>query len=108
MKKHFYAHIIDTSTLSLELAGMDLTSEERKHLISLVESNMHQTILDLVLSELPEKDKKIFLMHMAGERHDEIWKFLKDKTENIEDKIKKAAEDLKAELHKDIKEAKDK
>ena len=52
MKKHFYTHIIDTSTLSLELGEMDLTSEERIHLFSLIDANIHHTILDLVLSEL--------------------------------------------------------
>lgn len=103
-KKHFYTHIIDTSTLSLELGEMDLTSEERMHLISLIDSNIHQSILDLVLSELSEDDKKIFLMHVASSDHDKVWKLLKEKTENIEDKIKKAADDLKKELHKDIRE----
>lgn len=107
-KKHFYTHIIDISTLSLELGEMDLTAEERMHLISLIDSNIHQTILDLVLSELSEEDKKIFLMHVTSSDHDKIWKFLKVKTENIEEKIKKAAEGLKAELHRDIKEAKGK
>ena len=104
-RKHFYTHIIDTSILSLELGEMDMTSEERLHLLSLVESSIHQTILDLVLSELSEEDKKQFLMHVASSDHDKIWKFLKEKTKNIEEKIKKAAEDLKKELHKDIKEA---
>ena len=103
-KKYFYSHIIDTSSLSLELGEMDLTSDERMHLISLVESNIHHAILDLVLSELSEEDKKIFLMHVAEESHDKIWKFLKEKTIDIEEKIKKAAEDLKKELHKDIKD----
>ena len=104
MKKYFYTQIIDTSSLSLELGEMDLTSEERTHLISLIDSTIHHTILDLVLSELSEEDKKIFLMHMASSNHDKTWKFLKEKTENIEEKIKKAAEDLKKQLHKDIKE----
>jgi|SRR3989344_1854784 len=105
IKKHFYTHIIDTSTLSLELGEMDMASDERLHLLSLVESNIHQTILDLVLSELSEKDKRTFLMHVASSSHDKIWKFLKVKTKNIEEKIKKAADDLKKELHKDINEA---
>lgn len=105
-KKHFYTHIIDTSSLSLELGEMDLSTEERMHLISLVESNIHQTILDLVLSELSEDDKKIFLMHVVSSNHDKVWKILKEKTKNIEEKIKKAADDLKKELHKDIKETK--
>ena len=105
-KKHFYTHIIDTSTLSLELGDMDLTPEERMHLVSLMDSNIHHTVLDLVLSELSESDKKIFLLHVAEGQHDKVWKFLKEKTKNIEDKIKKAADDLKTELYKDIKEAK--
>ena len=105
-KKHFYAHIVDTSTLSLELGEMNLTQEERMHLISLVDSNIHQTILDTVLSELSEEDKNIFLPHVSSSDHAKIWKFLKIKIENIEEKIKKTAEYLKEELHRDIKETK--
>jgi hypothetical protein len=108
MKKHFYTDIIDTSTLSLELGLMDLTKEERIYLISLIDSNIHQAVLDLVLSELSEEDKKVFLMHVASSSHDKVWKLLKEKTKNIEVKIKKTAEDLKAELHRDIKDVKDK
>ncbi len=106
MKKYFYTHIIDTSTLSLELGNMDLTSQERMHLISLVDSNIHHEILDLILSELNPADKKTFLAHLASEDHDKVWKFLNEKVDHIEDKIKKTAEDLKKELHKDIKEVK--
>jgi len=102
-KKYFYTHIIDTSTLSLELGDMDLTSKERLDLISLIDSNIHHEILDLILSELKPKDKKTFLIHLASEDHDKIWKLLRNKVDNIEEKIKKTAEDLKKELHKDIK-----
>lgn len=104
-KKYFYTHIIDTSTLSLELGDMDLTQQERAHLISLIDSSIHHEILDLILSELNPEDKKTFLTHLASEDHDKVWKFLNEKVENIEEKIKKTAEDLKQELHKDIKEA---
>ncbi|MBI2614001.1 MAG: hypothetical protein HYW62_04495 [Candidatus Levybacteria bacterium] len=104
MKKYFYTHIIDTSTLSLELGNMELDAAERAHLISLVDSNIHHAVLDLVLSELNPVDKKTFLAHLASENHDKVWKFLNGKVENIEEKIKKTAEDLKKELHKDIEE----
>ena len=43
-------------------------------------------------------------MYVVGEDHDRVWKLLKEKTKNIEEKIKKAAEALKKQLHKDIKE----
>ena len=105
-KKYFYTHIVDTSSLSLELGNMELDTKERAHLISLVDSNIHHAVLDLVLSELKPMDKKTFLAHLASENHDKVWKLLNEKVENIEEKIKKTAEDLKAELHKDIKEVK--
>lgn len=108
MKKYFYTHIIDTSSLSLELGNMDLTPSERMHLMSLMDSNIHHEILDLILSELAPSDKKTFLIHLASEDHDKVWKFLNSKVENIEEKIKKTAEDLKKQLHEDIKEAKKK
>ncbi len=105
-KKYFYTHIIDTSNLSLELGDMDLKSSERVHLISLIESNIHHEILDLILSELNPEDKKTFLTHLASEDHEKVWEFLNEKVNNIEEKIKKTAEDLKKELQKDIEEAK--
>lgn len=108
MKKHFYSHIVETSSLSLALGDMDLSQEERLHLVSLVESNLHHTILDAVLSELSEEDKKIFLHHVAHNEHDRVWELLNKKVENIEEKIKNAAESLKKELHKDIEDARSK
>ena len=107
-KKYFYTHIVDTSSLSLELADMNLDSKERLHLISLIDSNIHHEVLDLILSELTVADKKTFLMHLASDNHDKVWRFLNSKIENIEEKIKKTAEDLKKELHKDILEIKGK
>ena len=105
-KVYFYSHIIDTSCLSLELADMDLTPKERSHLTSLIDSNIHQEILDLILSELSSHDKKTFLGHLASENHDKVWKLIREKVDNVEEKIKKTADDIKKELHKDIKEAK--
>lgn len=105
MKKHFYSHLVETSSISLSLGDMDLSQEERVHLISLVESNLHHTILDAVLSELSEEDKKTFLHHVAHDEHDKVWELLNSRIKNIEEKIKKVAEDVKKELHKDIHEA---
>ena len=105
MKKHFYSYLIDTSILSLELGDMDLNPSERLELISLIDSNLHQVVLDAVLSELSEEDKKTFLKHLHLNDHEKIWQHLRSKVENIEEKIKKAAEELKKELHDDIKEA---
>jgi len=103
-KKYFYTHIVDTSTLSLEIGSMDLSPKERMHLISLIDSNIHHEILDLILSELNAVDKQTFLTHLASENHSKVWKLLNEKIKDVEGKIKKTAEDIKKELHKDIKE----
>jgi len=108
MEKHFYSHLIETSLLSLELGDIDLSKEERIHLGLLIDSNIHSVILDAILSELSEKDKRIFLAHLATNDHNKIWTHLRANIKNIEEKIKKAAESIKQELHRDIKEAKGK
>jgi len=50
----------------------------------------------------------IFLKHLVLEDHYKLWKHLKAKIEDIEEKIKSAAESIKKELHRDIKAAKSK
>lgn len=105
-KKHFYSHIVETSSISLSLGDMDLTQNERKELLGLVEANMHKAIMDLVLSNLSEDDKKEFLLHVSLDHHESIWNLLKAKIGGIEEKIKKAAEDLQKQLHEDIEDSK--
>ena len=108
MKTYFYSHIIETESLIVEIEKMGLRDEQKTHLIGLIESNLHHVILDAILSELSTEDKKKFLEHVAREKHEEIWGLLRNKVDNIEEKIKKAADDLKRELHEDIKEVKEK
>lgn len=99
---HFYSHIVETTEIILALGDMDLSKDERLHLVSLIESNLHHEILDLILSELNEEDKRIFLKHHHEGNHDKVWEHLSLKIKNIEDKIKNVAESLKKELYKDI------
>lgn len=106
--KHFYSHLVETSVISLELGDLDLSKDERIHLVQLAEDNIHHAILDAILSEFSEEDKKIFLHHLSEDDHDKVWEHLNKKVENIEDKIRSAAESIKKELHRDIKEAKNK
>lgn len=102
--KHFYSHIVDTTNLIVELGNMDMSHDERLHLIALLESNIHHAVLDIVLSNLSNDDKKTFLFHLHADDHDEIWKLLNSKIENVEERIRNVAEDLKKELYQDIKD----
>lgn len=108
MEDQFYTHLISTEPLVVALNDLNMTEEERIHLTTIVEQTMHQTILDAVLSELSEEDKKLFLTHLATDDHEATWEFLTQRIEKIEEKIKKTANDLARELHEDIKETKQK
>ncbi|MBI2019176.1 hypothetical protein HYS95_00720 [Candidatus Daviesbacteria bacterium] len=102
----FYTHLIEIESVTRELDQLDLSQEERHHLAHLVDSSIHHTILDAIFSKLSETDKKVFLNYLKDDDHQKIWNFLNEKTENIESSIKEAAQELKEQLRKDIKEAK--
>ena len=104
--KYFYSQLIEIESIIVELDKMDLSDDQKIHLTNLIDSSLHHTILDAILSELREEDKRLFLMHVHEDDHDKIWQFLKGRVDNIEDKIKKAADGLVNQLHEDIKEAK--
>lgn len=106
--KHFYSHIVTTDSIVIALGNLGIGEEEKAHLVHLAETNLHNVILDAILSELSEDDKKKFLLHLHEDDHGKIWELLNDKTDNIEEKITKAAEDLKKQLHKDIEETREK
>lgn len=108
MKKHFYSHFVKMETIQVELDAMDLSPEEKEHLLSLADSNIHHSVVDTILSELSHEDKKIFLRLSAQDDHHAIWRYLNKKIGNIEAKIKNAASNMLLKLHKDIEEAKGK
>ncbi len=108
MKKHFYTHIVEIDSMFIALDLLDIKKEEREELIVIIESSVHHVVLDTVLSQLSEEDKKTFLSHVHSEKHDAVWELLQGKTKNIEKKILKAVEKLKKDLHRDITKAKSK
>lgn len=104
--KYFYSHLIEIESIIVELDKLDLSKEQKVHLTSLIDSSLHHTILDVILSQLNDQEKRVFMQHLTEGIHDKIWKFLNDKVDGVEDKIKKAAQDLKVKLHEDVKKAK--
>lgn len=104
-KTFFYSHLIEIESIIIELDKLDLSSEQKAHLTGLIDSSLHHTVVDAVLSQLDPQDKKAFLQSLKEDDNDKIWKFLNEKVGSIEEKIKKAADDLKSELHEDLKEA---
>lgn len=106
MNKQFYSHIVDTASLIAALNKLELTDEQKAHLLTLIDSHIHHAVLDVILSELSNEDKKVFLKHLAAGDHDNIWQHLNQKVDGIEEKIIKVTDTLKKELHEDIEATK--
>ena len=103
---HFYSKLVTTDSFVAALNELNLTDDQKTHLLGIVESSLHHAILDAILSELSEKDKKIFLEKLDENNDEKIWNFLNEKIDKIEEKILQTAEGLKKELHQDIEETK--
>lgn len=104
--KHFYAHLTETTDIILELGELDLSPEERIHLLSLVEANIHSAVINTVLFNLSEENKKIFLSNLISNDHPKTWEHLNKSTKDLENKIKETIDSVKKELLKDIRKAK--
>lgn len=105
MTKHFFSHLVEIQTIELELDNLTMEEHEKEELKNLIHENIYHAVLDAVLSELSEEDKKAFLEHLITSENDKIWNFINAKVEGIEEKIKKAAEDVKEQIKKDVKES---
>lgn len=106
MKKYFYSHLISLDILDSELDTLDLSKEEKEELLKLAHESIHHTVMDAILSQLSEEDKKRFFELLSEGSHKNIWKHLNEKTEKIEDRIIEAGEEIKKQLHSDIKNLK--
>ena len=105
--KYFYAHIFSPDDIHKELEILDITDEERNHLVMVVESTMHHAVVDALLSALPEEHKGSFLDRLTDDDHDGMWNILHEHVDDPESKVTETVEALKAELLADIKEAGD-
>ena len=104
MVKHFYSFIVETDSLFLEIDSLTISDSEKAHLKSLAESHIHHSVLDSIMSELASGDKKLFMQSLNTKNYEKIWEFLHERIVDVEEKIKEAAQEIKRELHKDLKE----
>lgn len=106
MNKHFYSHLTKTEIIIEDLKACEMTTAEEQHIVRLIDSSTHHAILDLILSELSQDDKKTFITYLAEDNHDKIWNHLTKNIEDIEKKIKKTSSQIHLEVKKDIRQTK--
>lgn len=102
MKQQFYTHLISLESIHMAFDDLELHPEHREELLIILESHIHHVVLDLILSKLPEEERKQFMAHLATENHDELWNVINAHIDAAEAHIVLAVEAVKAELHADI------
>lgn len=104
MSKTFYSHLVEINFLHEELDLLDLSENEKDELKQHVHGSIHYVALDIVLSELSQEHKKVFIKHLNENDHESLWFHLLSNTQGIEEKIKKGVEktahEFKEEIHK--------
>jgi len=75
--KFFYSHLIEITDISLKLKDVNLSDDEKAHLTSLIEANIHSIVIDTVLSELSSDDKKTFLKNLVSDNHEKTLEHFK-------------------------------
>lgn len=104
--KYFYSHLLEIDVVIVKLEGLGLSEKQKKHLASLLDSMVHQSILDLILLRLLDEEKKVFISKLLQDPEDKgLMEFLGSKIENLEEEIKKVSVNLIDELTGDIEEA---
>lgn len=104
MKQHFYSEIVNIESLKIELRAYALDPEEHEELMSLAEEMVHHAILDMILSELSEEDKKTFLLYIIEEPGERIWEHLLPRIDDLHAKIRNTVAEIEAMLIEDLHE----
>lgn len=103
-KTHFYSHLVRFESLHIELEKLDLSNEQREHLVELASSTTHHAIIDDLLTELSHEDKTHFLLLLDENDHGKIWNHLREKIVGVEKRIQETAGKLIQQFHQDITE----
>lgn len=104
---YFYSHLVEIESVTISLEELELNEKQKKDLAVLIDSTIHQTVLDAIMSKLSDADKLAFAEKVkVNPKDSRIMEFVNGKIDNIEEEIKLSVEQLKEELHKDINEAK--
>lgn len=100
----FYDHLVSIHDLHIEFDRLDLPVAERNELMKLADSTIHHEVFDLIMVELPEDRKAVFLEVFSTDPSDpELLKMVKTHIPDAEEKIKSRAARVKEELTKEIR-----
>lgn len=99
----FYDHLVGLDEIHNELTEMDLSFKQHYELLNLIDSILHQEVLNVILIVLPLEHHDNFLQEFSARPHDSFHlDYLRDFDPAIEEKISQAAQEAKGKIRKVI------
>lgn len=102
MKKQFYSHLINIERFEKRIERFDLYENERHEIITIFHETIHHTVVNIILTELDEENKKTFFKRVQQDDHSYLWDDLSKKISKLEEKIKEAKNSIEEEIIKEI------
>lgn len=103
MSKVFYDQLVILSDLEIKIGSLGLEPEEKEALGQLVEETVHFRVLTIILDSLPQESHEEFLDSFHQAPHEEnLLEYLKEKIEDIEEKIKGEIGELEKSLLEEL------
>lgn len=99
MKQVFYYHLLNFPEVEERLDKHGLAEKEREEILLIIKETIHYRVVAEVMTHLPQKHHEWFLTEYTNLPHQEgLLEKLKDKIEDIEEKIKAVASQVKQEI----------
>jgi hypothetical protein len=103
MDKTFYAHLVDLGDIEELLREQELAESEHTELMVMVKETIHYRVVTEILTYLPQEHHEWFLeSYTQLPHHEGFLEKLKEVIGDIEDKISRVIERVKAEIKTEL------
>lgn len=100
---YFYSHLVRIEPVLIKLDRLQLSDEQKVHLGEILDSTIYNTVLDLIFSNIGDKDKEAFMQMIGEEKEKELLlEFLNARIDNVEKQIYDTIDQLIQEFNGDI------
>lgn len=106
--KLFYDHLlVELDDVYAEIERLEIDWQEKKNLKKIVDETSHHHIINAILKHLDKEHHEGFLELLHLKPHDPtVLEWLRDKIEDVEDKIRAATAELKTKFVGELGQAK--
>lgn len=103
-QKNFYDHLVKVESLTIQVNRLDLNPSQKKRVNGLIKSSVHYTLVNTLMSDVPEKERPRAIKTLNSGNYNELWSVFDTKKARVEGNLRKAFENLSREILRDLKD----